>query len=121
MIGFSAFLLDFSLLKLGLWFGFHLLLANGIAVTIAIIYSYFMHRHYTFAHRAGANGYQIEAKWQFIVFVIVSVCALLLSELIVHTLVVKVGYSDSLAKIMSSAILFVWNYSFNRLLTFRAH
>lgn len=121
MIGFSAFVLDFTLLKLGLWLGFYLLLANGFAVTFAIIYSYFMHRHFTFAHRAGANGYKIEARRQFMLFVVVSVCALALSELLIHTLVTRVGYSESISKVISSAVLFIWNYSFNRLLTFRTH
>ncbi len=121
VIGFSAFVLDFTLLKIGLGLGLHLLLANGLAVTFAIIYSYFMHRHFTFAHRSSVNGYRIEAKRQFVIFVVVSVCALGLSELLIHTLVVRVGYSESLSKVISSAVLFVWNYSFNRLLTFRSH
>lgn len=121
LIGASAFLIDFCLLKLGLQLGLHLLVANGISVITAIVYSFFMHRHFTFAYSAKAQGYSMHTYHQFAIFVSVSIGAFLLSEGLVNYLVVHSGFDPGIAKILSSAVLFVWNYGFNRLLTFRTH
>ncbi len=119
LIGGSAFVLDFSLLQLGLAVGLTLLLANGIAVTAGILYSFIMHRTFTFAHKAQGEGYKRSREHQFIIFLIISISALLLSEILIHFFVTQAHFNTSVAKVLTSAILFVWNYTFNRLITFR--
>jgi len=120
LIGGSAFVLDFSLLRLGLWLGWHLLIANGLAVTAGLIYSFILHRSFTFAHRAKGSGYQMRGRHQLAIFLSVSLASIALSELIIFLLVHRAGLLPSPAKVVTSALLFVWNYTFNRLLTFRA-
>ncbi|HSX20817.1 MAG TPA: GtrA family protein [Gammaproteobacteria bacterium] len=118
-IGIASFIIDFTLLNIGLKLHLPLLLANGISVTTSIIFSFFMHRHFTFAHQAKKDGYSMRAHHQFIFFLIASLSALFFSELLIHLFVVTIGLSPSIAKILSSAILFIWNYAFNKVLTFR--
>jgi putative flippase GtrA len=119
IIGGSAFIFDISLLNLGLHFGLSLLVANGIAVVFAIIYSFLLHRSFTFAHRAREKGYLWRGRYQFVSFVTVSLLALLLNESLMLLFVKRYSMHASLAKTITSAILFIWNYSINAALTFR--
>jgi putative flippase GtrA len=119
LIGGSAFVLDIGLLTLWLHFGLTLLVANGIAVTVAIIYSFLLHRYFTFAHRARETGYLWRGRYQFVSFVIVSLLALGFNELLMVWFVEKQGLHASVAKTLTSAILFIWNYTVNAALTFR--
>jgi putative flippase GtrA len=121
IIGGSAFILDIGLLNLGLYFSLPLLIANGIAVTVAIIYSFLLHRSFTFARRARDNGYLWRGRYQFISFVIVSLLALALNEFLMLLFVERYGMHASIAKTITSALLFIWKYSVNAALTFRAH
>jgi putative flippase GtrA len=118
-IGFSAFLIDIILLNVGLSIHMHLLVANGFSAGIAIIYSYFMHKHFTFAHKARSGGYQIGAKEQFVIFVIVSLIGLGLNELLMGVLVGYALLGHNIAKIITSAAVFAWNYLVNYFVTFR--
>lgn len=120
-IGALSFIIDFSLLKLGLYLGLPLLVANGISTTTAIIFSFFSHRYFTFAGYAEADGYNLASHQQFAVFIIVSVTALLLNELLIYFFVKKFSLSPSLAKVLVSAILFFWNFFLNKILTFRTN
>lgn len=120
-IGFAAFLIDIGLLNLGLKIGLALLVANGISVTVAIVFSYLMHRHFTFAVKAKKTGYQIGSHYQFIIFIIISLTALLLNEALMGMMVTKFASGHNLAKIITSAVLFVWNYVMNKLITFRTN
>lgn len=121
IIGATAFVVDIGLLNIGLKFGLHLLAANGFAVAIAIVYSFILHRTITFAHRAKGDGYLMPRRNQFTAFVIVSLIALALNELLLIFFVHKAELPVNGAKIITSAILFVWNYIVNRSYTFRAN
>ena len=118
-IGFSAFLLDISLLNLGLALGLHLLIANGIAVSVAIVYSFLLHRRFTFVKRAEVKGYKLHSRNQFLLFTVNSLAMLMLSEASVFWLVNSAHLKPNPAKVITNAILFLWNYGFNRLVTFR--
>jgi putative flippase GtrA len=119
LIGASAFALDFGLLNLGLYWHLHLLAANGMAVTVAIIYSFILHRSFSFAHKAREAGYQLSKQQQFIRFLIVSIIALGFNEVLMTIFVNHYALKPNPAKIITSLILLIWNYTANRLVTFQ--
>jgi putative flippase GtrA len=119
LIGASAFAVDFGLLNLGLYLHLHLLAANGVAATVAIIYSFILHRSFSFAHLARGAGYQLKQHQQFMRFVVVSVIAVGFNEALMAYFVNHLGLKPNPAKIITSLILLVWNYTANRLVTFQ--
>ena len=113
IVGFSTTAVDFSIyLVLTRVAKLQYLLANLIAVLIAIIWSYYWNRRYTFKSKEKA------LKLQFSKFFVVSTIGLGLNELILF-LLVNFGLNDIFAKMCAVGIVLFWNFFINKFWTFK--
>lgn len=116
VVDFSLFFAAQSLLSIPALF------ANTFSYSAGILNNYFFHRNWTFSQPA-----QKAVGRQLAVFVIISLSALMLNNLIVFLLTpsinayfTDVALSMLLAKICAIAVGMGWNFVANTLWTFRA-
>lgn len=91
----------------------HLAIATGIAFIVANTNSYFMNRYWTFRSR------QVVNKIEYGKFFTVSLIGLGLNMLIFHYLVYWFELHDIFAKVVVAGIVLIWNFSANKLWTFK--
>lgn len=117
LIGLAAFLIDFGLLQLFLRTGIKLVLANSLSTAIAIIFSFLLHRHFSFQH-IREIGYHFNVTTQSFLFVLANLLSIVFNTGIVVALVYW-SLSPAKAKVIASAILLIWNYFISRKVTFK--
>ncbi len=119
-VGMLGTLLDiglFSLLHVAL--GVPALASNTFSYSAGIVNNYVLHRRWTFADRGSKAVHT-----QFTQFLIVSLSALLLNNLIVLFLgpaldrFFQPGLGDLLAKFVATGIVMCWNFAANNFWTF---
>ncbi len=93
--------------------GWHYLLANVASFLLAAINSYFMNRRWTFGSQSAA--WHREAAQ----YVTVLVIGFALNEGLLFLLVSRWQWAKLIAKVMVTGLVLVWNFSANRLWTFR--
>lgn len=104
IVGFVTFLADYGLLfVLTEFFNIKYLLSSGIAFSFAVILNYFL--CLVFVFRDSRNGNK-----QFVLFIITSCIGLLLNQICMWMLVELAVIHYMLAKIISTAIVMMWNY-----------
>lgn len=112
IVGISNTVLDFVLMNIFKFLGMSLLAANTLSTGIAMIYSFFMNKKWTF--RNAGNNYIREVVLFFIftiigIWVIQNGCIWLIESYLPHF-----GLSDQLfanvAKLAASAPSLLWNY-----------
>ncbi len=91
----------------------HLVGASVLAFLIANTNSYFLNRYWTFQARLGQH------RQQYPKFLAISLCGLALSASLFHVLVNVLDSNDIIAKVAVTSIVLVWNYTANRMWTFR--
>jgi putative flippase GtrA len=93
--------------------GWPLLVANGVALAIAVTFCFLMQKHWTFKSRGRAN----RQLWLYLFMQSVSA---VMNTVLMVALVERLGIYAPLAKVLQIGIVFVWNYSFCRLVVFAA-
>ncbi|MDR0792193.1 MAG: GtrA family protein [Chitinophagaceae bacterium] len=88
-------------------------IANGCGFIVAATGNFFINRNWTF------SNHNPHVATQYFSFVAVSVAGLLFNTLILHFLTDKKKKHFYLSKLITIAIVFIWNFSANTLLTFR--
>ena len=91
--------------------GWPLLGANGVALAVAVIICFVLQKHWTFRVRGGAR----RQLWLYLFMQSISA---VLNNLLMLGFVVGLGLYAPLAKILQIGIVFIWNYSFCRLVVF---
>ncbi len=116
VVGVTNTLVDYSLFYLLTRFlGFHALLANPISVETAIMWSFTWNSLWTFSERKlDQNIFS-----RFVVFQIVSLGGLLLSQISLLVFTHYLGIFDLFSKALSIPIVLVFNYLLNSRWTFR--
>jgi len=105
---------DFSLLYLLTEFaGFHYLSSLVFAFIVALFFSYFFQKKFTFK-----NGCQKYAP-QFSVFCLVSFVGLLINAGIVFSVVEVFGLWYMFGKVIATGVSFIWNFSAHKCITFQ--
>jgi putative flippase GtrA len=114
IVGMSSLILDVCLFLF-----FHqvlripLLVANCLSLSIVILYAFQLQKRFTF---------QVEGKTirRFGFFVVQIGVAALLNNLLLYLFVTVCGWHPAIAKLVDTAIVFFWNYTFSRIVVFRS-
>jgi putative flippase GtrA len=118
-VGTVGFVIDFgtlNLLKLG--FGFHLLVANAISFTLAVLSNFTWNRLWTYPDSRSKR-----MRSQLVQFVMVNVAGLGINTLVLWALspvfqemVGRLGYN--IAKAIATILVLFWNFFVNRYWTY---
>lgn len=116
LVGASGLVIDLSVLialvELAHW---PVLVANICAFTLAVTNNYVLNRYWTYRDRRDERTLLNGATW----FLSAAVIGLLMSEAVLYGgELLSVPYQ--LAKLFAVGVVFVWNFLFNSLVTFRA-
>ena len=107
------FLVYLGLTRLFHFWSNHLVWATTLAFITANINSYLMNRYWTFQSRT------MPSTVEYTKFFIVSIIGLSINVLIFHYLVYWFEIHDIYAKVIVAGIVLIWNFSINKLWTFR--
>ncbi|MBQ9365532.1 MAG: GtrA family protein [Schwartzia sp.] len=86
------------------WAGMHYLLASAVAFIIAVIVNYVLCRCWVF------RGAKNQSKKSFAIFVGSSVAGLGINQICMYAMVDIVGMWYMFAKVVSAAVVMVWNF-----------
>lgn len=117
LVGISNTILDFVVLNVLLFCGVNILFANTISTGIAMLYSFFMNKKWTF--RNSGNNYVKEVALFFIftiigIWIIQNGCIYLLNIVIPDLGLPEVIYNNAI-KLAASIPSLTWNYlTYNR-------
>jgi putative flippase GtrA len=121
IVGAIGAAIDFGLLNLmRRIFGWHLLWANTLSVSVAIISNFVWNRLWTYPESRNRKK-----RKQLPQFVLVNLIGLIINNLIVlgvHLLLIQHFseiLSDNLAKAVAIGVVLFWNFGVNRLWTYR--
>lgn len=117
-VGATAFIADFgSLFILTEYAGVHYQLSAAFAFIIGLTINYFLSIRWVF----NSTGYERHQLMEFLGFAIVGVIGLGLNALIMYLAVDLVSLHYMAAKLISTAIVFFWNFLGRKLLTSNIH
>ena len=115
-VGGAAFLVDYGVLVLLTEvFGMHYLLSATISFILGLITNYLLSVVWVFDNRTLGN------RWaEFTVFAIIGVIGLGLNALIMYVCTDKMGIHYMISKIISTVIVFFWNFFARKIVLFKA-
>jgi putative flippase GtrA len=114
VVGGSAFVIDFSSLVFFTEIvGFHYLVSAPIAFIIALIFNYLLCVKWVFKYRVFINT-RIESS----IFCVIGLFGILITEGILTVFTPVVG-DYKIVKIISTAVVFFWNFFMRRYLLFK--
>ena len=115
-VGGAAFLVDYGVLVLLTEvFGMHYLLSATISFILGLITNYLLSVVWVFNNRTLGN------RWaEFAVFAIIGVIGLGLNALIMYVCTDKMGIHYMISKIISTVIVFFWNFFARKIILFKA-
>lgn len=87
------------------------LVSCAISFSIAVVVNYYLSMKYVFASRDDLNKHQ-----EFIIFVILSLAGLALTELLMWVLVSKFGIYYMFSKIIVTGVVMIFNFTTRKLL-----
>lgn len=106
IVGGSVFLIDFVLLGILTEFaGMEYLLASGISFTISTIYNYFASMRFVYKGKEGADK-----KREFLVFFVLAVIGLGLTQLLMWFFTEKVGFYHMISKVFEKSITMFYSF-----------
>lgn len=105
-VGGIAFVVDYGTLYVFTEFvGLHHLVSAAIAFVLGLTVNYLLSTSWVFASRT------MKSKWiEFTVFATIGIIGLGLNELIIYTGTDVIGLHYMLSKLISTAIVFFWNF-----------
>lgn len=116
IVGGIAFVVDYGTL----WFltdvcHVHYLVSAGIAFVLGLLCNYFLSTRFVFGES------RLQNQWaEFTAFLVIGVIGLLLNELILYVCQDIMGIHYLLGKIISTIIVFFWNFLARRFLLFKS-
>ncbi|KKQ18707.1 MAG: GtrA family protein [Berkelbacteria bacterium GW2011_GWA1_36_9] len=114
LVGLSSATIDWAIyLGLTRFFGFYYIIAKIISFLFAVINSYTWNRRWTF------RSTELRRTRQFTKFLVVSGVGLALNTLIMIIVVEKFHLSDIYGLILATGIVTFWNFTINKLWTFK--
>lgn len=112
LVGIASAVIEFSLFSLLYqWAGWRLLAANCLALSVAIVFNFLLHRSWTFRQRRDA-GRQLRR------YLFMQLVAAGLNNGLVWLFVERFGLYAPLAKLLEIGVVFLWSFSFSRLVVF---
>ncbi len=117
LVGLTNVAVDFSiyffLTGISIFWQEYYLAANFVSFVIAVTWSFFINKYWTFKHQAKG------APRQYVKFFIVSFVGLLLAESILYLTVDVFKKTDVYGKVSAIFIVYFWNFFINKYWTFR--
>ncbi|MCX6745860.1 MAG: GtrA family protein [Candidatus Parcubacteria bacterium] len=114
LVGVLNTLIDFGVyLFFSRWLGLYYLFANFISVIVAMTFSFFLNKYWTFQNS------EKKIKSQYLKFALVNLVYFLLYNVIFFCLVNYLNVYDLGAKVAAIAIGLFWNFLANRYWTFK--
>lgn len=111
-VGAFSALVELALFSLAYqYLAWPLLLANSAALALALVVNFTAQRQLTF-RAAGQFGRQMR------LYVLMQAFSALLNTLLVYLLIARWDWSPPLAKVIQIGLVFVWNFSFCKLVVF---
>jgi len=118
MVGVINFIIDFSVyMALTRLFDFwqrNYLVANIVAFAVAVTFSFFVNKHWTFKCRK-----KDQMRRQYVQFFVICLMGLGWTELILYVGVDIFQYFDVYIKLLATFLVFFWNFGINKLWTFK--
>lgn len=106
IVGAIAFVIDFGLLWiLTSVFDVYYLISATISFTVSVIFNYLASMRYVFTHRDGMSR-----KKEFIIFVVLSICGLIINNVLMWVGVSFFNFYYLLVKIFATAVVTIWNF-----------
>lgn len=116
-VGGVAFLVDYGMLfSLTAFVGVPYLVSAAIAFIAGLTVNYLLSVRWVFSQNRSLNP-----KKEFLVFAIIGVIGLLFNELIMYISTEKIHFHYMLSKIISTVIVFIWNFVARKFLLFNKH
>ncbi len=112
VVGGLAFVLDVSTLRCGLGLGLHYLAAAGLGFLLGLLTNFILCVLWVW------RGTQAKAAEDFLVFTIIGVAGLGLTELGMWAGVSQMKFSPMATKIGVAGLVLLWNFSLRKLLVF---
>ncbi|MFZ3009403.1 MAG: GtrA family protein [Candidatus Microsaccharimonas sp.] len=124
IVGGANTALDFLLLFILVGFGLDKIPANYISTSVALMFSFFVNRSFTFKNKAGSAKKQLLQLALFIGITLVGLWVIQpLIILGIGSLLASTGWSESLilliAKLIATVASLIWNYVFYSRLVFK--
>jgi len=114
LVGIFNTIIDFSVyLFLSRVINLYFLLANLLSVLVAMTFSFFANKYFTFQNLE-------KAKIQYLKFVLVNIVYFLIYNSIFWLMVEYYKFDDLLAKVIAIIIGLFWNFGANRYWTFKS-
>lgn len=90
-------------------------LANAIGFSVAVVNNFYINKKWTF------NDRKKDTKKQFSFFVSFSLIGLLLNTLCLLLFTSYFALNFYVSKLIAIALVFIWNYNINNIITFKKH
>lgn len=114
-VGCLAFIVDFGLLFLFTDFvGMHYLLSASLSFVAGLLVNYIISKLWVFDKTSIKNG-----KLEFLVFALIGVIGLGLTELLMWFFTDVLGFFYMLSKILTTAIVYFWNFFARKYMIFK--
>lgn len=116
-VGGIAFVADYgSLYALTEWCGVQYLLSAAFAFIIGLTINYLLSNWIVF------STHRLQNRWiEFAIFAIIGIIGLGLNEAIMFVCCEKIGMHYMIAKLISTALVFLWNFFVRKLTLFNQH
>lgn len=114
MVGGSTFLIDFFTLYLLTRLGVPSVPASGVGFTLGIVCNFLLTKFFAFKSVAPLVG----GVGEVAVFAVISLVGLGLTMLLIHLFADVAGFPVMLSKLMSSVLVFFWNFLGRKLILY---
>ena len=115
IVGVSNVVLDFVVyIILTRFFNIYYLLANAGSFLVAVTWSFFLNKNWTFRARLGEN-----VREKYIKFFAANVVGIIIQTLLFYMFVEKIHMHDLLGKAASIVLVVFWNFTFSKYWVFK--
>lgn len=114
-VGGGAFIVDWGSLAVFKTIGFSLYLSTALAFVLGLAANYLLSKAFVFKAEKSSVGNVAE----FVIYGIIGVIGLGLTEFLMFILSVKIGIHFLIAKIIAAAIVLVWNFVARKIILYR--
>jgi putative flippase GtrA len=114
-VGGGAFIVDWGSLALFKFIGFNLYVSTALAFVLGLVANYILSKAFVFKAEKSSVGNTAE----FIIYGVIGVIGLGLTELLMFILSEKIGIHFLISKIIAAAIVLVWNFVARKLILYR--
>lgn len=114
MVGAIAFAFDFGILYiLTRFFGIPYIISATISFTVGLIVNYYLSLKFVFFERTYSNK-----TVEFTIFAVIGIIGLVLNDIFLWLITEKIGLFYLLSKIITTAIVFIWNFLARKFILF---